>query len=285
MRGWSNPSSPPVRPRCVSERSSSSSSTVTSTSTEWSAMTAIASKLGMTAETLRSWVRRAEVDQGERPGLTTDERARLKELEKENKELRRVNEILKDASIFFATELDGPTEQVVAYIAARRGRRESSRSAGPCSSLPPPTTPPDPVALRPTHPRRRPQGRDRPGARREPWRLWGRQGLAPAQPRRHPCGRCTVDGDRLDLRQDPCRLRSDRRHISAFVEHPVGPVVLADDLLGRVPASNHREHPPFAQQSGQRAPFTGGPISGGQATGSGAWTRVAMAKRCATGFG
>ena len=86
-------------------------------------MTAIASKLGMTAETLRSWVRRAEVDQGERPGLTTDERARLKELEKENKELRRANEILKDASIFFATELDGPTEQVVAYIDARRGRR------------------------------------------------------------------------------------------------------------------------------------------------------------------
>jgi transposase len=91
--------------------------------TEWSAMTAIASKLGMTAETLRSWVRRAEVDQGERPGLTTDERARLKELEKENKELRRANEILKDASILFATELDGPTEQVVAYVDARRGRR------------------------------------------------------------------------------------------------------------------------------------------------------------------
>ncbi len=74
---------------------------------EWAAMTGIATKLGMTAETLRSWVRRAEVDQGRRPGLTTDERQRLKDLEKENRELRRANEILKDASIFFATELDG----------------------------------------------------------------------------------------------------------------------------------------------------------------------------------
>jgi transposase-like protein len=74
---------------------------------EWSAMTAIAAKLGMTAETLRAWVRRAEVDQGRRPGLTTDERQRLKELEREVRELRRANEILKDASIFFATELDG----------------------------------------------------------------------------------------------------------------------------------------------------------------------------------
>ena len=74
---------------------------------EWAAVTGISSKLGMTAETLRAWVRRAEVDQGRRPGLTTDERERLKALEKENRELRRANEILKDASIFFATELDG----------------------------------------------------------------------------------------------------------------------------------------------------------------------------------
>jgi transposase-like protein len=74
---------------------------------QWAAMTGIAGKLGMTPETLRKWVRRAEVDNGERAGLTTDERARLKALEKENRELRRANEILKDASIFFATELDG----------------------------------------------------------------------------------------------------------------------------------------------------------------------------------
>jgi transposase-like protein len=78
---------------------------------EWAAMTGIAGKLGMTPETLRKWVRRAEIDNGERAGLTTDERARLKLLEKENRELRRANEILKDASIFFATELDGRTKR------------------------------------------------------------------------------------------------------------------------------------------------------------------------------
>lgn len=74
---------------------------------EWAAMTSVAKKLGMTAETLRSWIRQAQVDGGRRPGLTTDERERLKALEKENRELRRANEILKDASLFFATELDG----------------------------------------------------------------------------------------------------------------------------------------------------------------------------------
>ena len=78
--------------------------------TDWAAMSSIAAKLGLTAETLRKWVRRAEVDGGQRPGLTTDERARLKALEKENRELRRANAILKDASLFFATELDGRTK-------------------------------------------------------------------------------------------------------------------------------------------------------------------------------
>ncbi len=74
---------------------------------EWAAMTAISAKLGMTPETLRIWVRRAEVDEGKRPGLTTDEQKKIKDLEREVKELKRANEILKDASIFFATELDG----------------------------------------------------------------------------------------------------------------------------------------------------------------------------------
>jgi transposase len=74
---------------------------------EWAAMQSIAAKIGCTAETLRSWVRRAEVDAGRRPGLTSDERAKLKALERENRELRRANEILKAASVFFATELDG----------------------------------------------------------------------------------------------------------------------------------------------------------------------------------
>jgi len=75
--------------------------------TEWKAIESIAHQLGMSAETLRTWVRRTQVDAGERPGLTTDERAQLKRLERENKELRRANEILKDAAVFFATELDG----------------------------------------------------------------------------------------------------------------------------------------------------------------------------------
>ncbi len=78
---------------------------------EWAAMTSVAAKLDMTPETLRVWVRRAQVDGGLRPGLTTDERQKLKDLEKENRELRRANEILKDASIFFATELDGRTKK------------------------------------------------------------------------------------------------------------------------------------------------------------------------------
>jgi len=73
---------------------------------QWAAISSVASKLGMTPETLRQWVRRAETDQGLRPGLTTTERERLKQLERENRELRRANEILKAAAVFFGAELD-----------------------------------------------------------------------------------------------------------------------------------------------------------------------------------
>ena len=74
---------------------------------QWAAIGSIASKIGCTAETLRKWVRQAERDAGRRPGLTTEERHRLKELERENRELRRANEILKKASAYFAqAELD-----------------------------------------------------------------------------------------------------------------------------------------------------------------------------------
>jgi transposase len=66
----------------------------------------VATKLGMTPETLRKWVRQAETDEGQRPGLTTSERERLKELERDNRELRRANEILKAAAAFFGAELD-----------------------------------------------------------------------------------------------------------------------------------------------------------------------------------
>ncbi len=74
---------------------------------QWEAMCSIAEKIGCTAEALRKWVRRAEVDSGRRAGLTSDERARIKELEREVRELRRANEILRKASAYFAqAELD-----------------------------------------------------------------------------------------------------------------------------------------------------------------------------------
>jgi transposase-like protein len=74
---------------------------------EWAAITSVAGKIGCTAETLRKWVRRAEIDAGQRPGLTSSERERVKELERENRELKRANEILRKASAYFAqAELD-----------------------------------------------------------------------------------------------------------------------------------------------------------------------------------
>jgi transposase len=74
---------------------------------QWAAIVSIAGKIGCTPETLRSWVRRAERDTGRRPGLSTDERARLKDLEREVRELKRANEILRKASAYFAqAELD-----------------------------------------------------------------------------------------------------------------------------------------------------------------------------------
>ncbi len=79
---------------------------------QWAAITAVADKLGIgTAETLRSWLRQAEVDDGQRPGVTTDQAAELARLRRENAELRRANEILKAASTFFAAELDRPAKR------------------------------------------------------------------------------------------------------------------------------------------------------------------------------
>ena len=73
----------------------------------WAAISSIAEKIGCAPETLRKWLLRTEVDSGTRAGVTSDERARMKELERENRELRRANEILRKASAYFAqAELD-----------------------------------------------------------------------------------------------------------------------------------------------------------------------------------
>jgi transposase-like protein len=76
---------------------------------QWAAISSIATKIGCTGETLRGWVRQAERDQGRRPGPTTDEQERIKALEREVRELRQANEILRKASAYFAqAELDRP---------------------------------------------------------------------------------------------------------------------------------------------------------------------------------
>jgi len=73
---------------------------------QWQAIVSVASKLGMTPETLRKWVKQSDIDQGKREGLTTEDKAYIKQLERENKELKRSCEILKAAATFFGAELD-----------------------------------------------------------------------------------------------------------------------------------------------------------------------------------
>jgi transposase len=80
--------------------------TIEQTGERFGVITRVARQLGIGAESLRSWVRQAEVDGGHRPGVTSEERRRIAELERDNRELRRANEILKAASAFFARELD-----------------------------------------------------------------------------------------------------------------------------------------------------------------------------------
>ena len=93
--------------RCASERYGRCFEHTQDHASQWAAITSIAEKIGCAAETLRKWVRQAERDSGQRPGLTTDERVRFKQLERENVELRRANEILRLASAYFAKgELD-----------------------------------------------------------------------------------------------------------------------------------------------------------------------------------
>ncbi len=80
--------------------------------TEWAATKAVAAKLGIgSAETVQTWVRKAEADAGRRPGVMSEEAAEIKRLKAENAELHRANEILKAASAFFAAELDRPSKR------------------------------------------------------------------------------------------------------------------------------------------------------------------------------
>lgn len=107
MSGWSHEQASEVFPGIAGASGSDGAGAhQDGHSSQWAAIESIARKIGCTAETLRHWVRRAERDQGLRPGLTTDERARMKALEREVRELRQAN-VLRKASAYFAqAELD-----------------------------------------------------------------------------------------------------------------------------------------------------------------------------------
>src|SRR5215207_11293947 len=118
-------------------------------------ITRVARELGIGTESLRGWVNQAEIDAGARPGTSTADAQRIAELERENRELRRANDILKAASVFFATELDGrPKKWSPSSTPTGRGSPVgcdggSSRSARFWRSPPPPTTRPRPGRCRP----------------------------------------------------------------------------------------------------------------------------------------
>src|SRR6266511_3054168 len=106
------------------------------------AVTRVARQLGIGPESLRNWVKQAEIDSGKRPGVTTAEQRRIAELERENRELRRANEILKAASAYFAAELDRPRTRGDPDDRRVAGSlRGLGRSAGSWSCRPAPTTP------------------------------------------------------------------------------------------------------------------------------------------------
>ena len=108
----------------------------------------VGEQLGIIRDTLRNWVQRQRVDTGAASGLTTDERARLHELERESRELRRANGILKTASPFFAAELGSakaariPTANCTGFFTSQRRGRSTSRSATPAGSRRPAPSPP-----------------------------------------------------------------------------------------------------------------------------------------------
>lgn len=109
--------------------------------TKAGALARIGQQLGINPETLRNWVRQAEVDEGYRPGTTTDDAQRLAELEREVRELRRANAILRSASAFFAAELELPTQVVVEFIDDNRAHYGASRRSSGCCQTHPPASP------------------------------------------------------------------------------------------------------------------------------------------------
>src|SRR6266478_5079338 len=102
---------------------------------QWSAINSIAEKIGCSGETLRHWVRQSERDQGLRPGATTDERERINALERENRELRQANKILRKASAYFAQGgARPPVQAMIDFIDEHRAITGASRSGWSCRS-------------------------------------------------------------------------------------------------------------------------------------------------------
>jgi transposase len=107
LRGWSHGTTEQVLTGGTGAGGAARAGQQDAHDSQWAAIESIAGKIGCTAETLRKWVRQTERDEGKRAGLSTDERLRLRDLERENRELRRANEILGKASAYFAqAELD-----------------------------------------------------------------------------------------------------------------------------------------------------------------------------------
>jgi len=110
-------------------------------SSQWAAIESIASKIGCTPETLRRWVRQSETDQGKRSGISSTDRGRLRELERENRELKQANEILRKAAAFFAqAELGRRVKYWCRLSTNIEENMGSSRSASNCRSPHQPTT-------------------------------------------------------------------------------------------------------------------------------------------------
>ncbi|MGH3732946.1 MAG: transposase [Acidimicrobiales bacterium] len=118
---------------------------------EWAAFTAISKLFGMSPETLRTWVRKTQVDTGSRPGITSDERAQLKQLQREVKDLRGANAILKDASIFLSEKSSTVKPRGSSLHRHPKGSMGSRADLQSIAVLSPPTTPPR--RARPPHAR------------------------------------------------------------------------------------------------------------------------------------